>query len=93
MKVVKRITSYDVDPQVDFYVLADRDFIFHAVQKNRYRNTFAKKEHEHPMEITKEPWVLYDISNPDWIFKRSNGNVEEMLILTEIQRMKISELS
>ena len=93
MKVIKNIVSYEVEPNVNIYVLSDGEFIFHAVKKANYRNTFDKKEREHPMEITKVPWKLYDLSNSDWIFKRTNGNVEEMLVLTEIHRMKISELS
>jgi len=93
MRVVKHIVSYEVEPNVNIYVLSDGEFIFHAVDKANYRNTFEEKDREHPMNIVKEPWVLYDISNPDWIFKRTNGNVEQIMVLTEINRMKISELS
>lgn len=98
MRVIKQIVDHDTDLEINFYVLADGEFIIHAVQRSRYRNTFAEKEHEHPMKITEVPWNLYDVGLGDndkseWVFKRTNGNVEEMLVLTEVHRMKIAELS
>ncbi len=94
MKMIKRIISYEVEPNIDIYMLSDGEFLLHAVKKANYRNTFDDKEHEHPMKITETPWKLYDLSDTtDWVFKRTNDNVEEILVLTEIHRMRISELS
>jgi len=97
MKVIKRIVNYGFTPEVDIYLLADHEFLVHAKKHANYRNTFEKKEHEHPMEIIKVPWSLFDISTQDlentfWIFKRENDNVEEILVLKEAHRMKLSEL-
>ena len=96
MKIIKRIINYGVTPSIDIYLVADKEFLIHAVKNAQYRNTFEEKEHEHPMKITKVPWMLFDtqiedLDNRYWVFKRSNDNVEEILVLKEVHRMKLSE--
>ena len=92
MKVIKRITSYDVDPTVDFFILMDGDVIIYAVKEHLFETRLG--EHEHPMEITKAEWVFFDVQPFErWVFKRANENKEQFIILKEAARMSVSELS
>ena len=96
MRILKHIVSYN--PDADFYVFTDGEFLFHGLKFHNFENTFEQTAHEHPMEITKTPWHLFAITrdtndNPNiWIFKRENEITEEIIMLREINRMKIKEL-
>lgn len=99
MKIVKHIVSYE-PKTLDFHLFTDGEFLFHGVELYNFRNTFERVTHEHPMEITKSPWVLFDTileyryedPAPLWIFKRENKITQEFIIIKEISRLKIKEL-
>ena len=91
MKIVKRITVYDTDPEMDFYLVSDGAFLIHAVKQQQFENRTGK--HEHPVLIAKEPWELYDVTLGTWVFKRANKNKEQILVLKEVARMRLSDFT
>lgn len=91
MKIIKRITVYDTDPEMDFYLVSDGTFLIHAVKQQQFENRTGK--HEHPVLIAKEAWELYDVTINTWVFKRANENKEQILVLKEVARMRLSEFT
>jgi len=91
MRIAKQIHNYDVDPEVNLYLLTDGTFLIHAVKQQQFENRTGK--HEHPALIIKESWELFDVTINTWVFKRANKNKEQVLVLREVARMKLSELS